>query len=99
MTPAEVIMTAIGLALFVLAGGCYGGLYAAAMLRSSRRLMGTAFASYAVQLGLTVLVWMYSNLAMSWKLLILASVLGYAFVPVVTWRYMHILHRTGEQTT
>ncbi len=99
MTPSEVIMTAVGLALFVLAGGCYGGLYAAAMLRSSRRLMRTAYACYAVQLVLTVLVWMYSPLAMPWKLLILVSVLAYVYVPVVTWRYMHTLHRTGEQIT
>ena len=99
MTPAEVIMTAVGLAFFVLAGGCYGGLYAAAMLRSSRRLMRTAYACYAVQLMLTALVWAYSPLDTGWKVLILASVLAYAWVPAVTWRYMHILHRSEEQPT
>ncbi len=99
MTPIAVIMTAVALAFFVLAGGCYGGLYAAAMLRSSRRLMQAAYACYAMQLLITALVWLYSPLTTPWKSLILISVLGYAFVPAVTWRYMHTLHRSEEQTT
>ncbi|MCE7902089.1 MAG: hypothetical protein DYH20_05350 [Gammaproteobacteria bacterium PRO9] len=99
MTPLEIIMTAVALAFFVLAGGCYGGLYAAAMLRSSRQLMQAAYACYAVQLVLTGLVWTYSGLATGWKVLILVSVIGYAWVPAVTWRYMHILHRNEGQTT
>lgn len=99
MTPIEVITTAIGLALFVLAGGCYGGLYAAAMLRSSRQLMKAAYACYAAQLVLTALVWTLSPLATGWKVLILVSVIAYAWVPAVTWRYMQILHRNEGQTT
>jgi hypothetical protein len=98
MTPADLIATALLLGLYVLAGGCYGSLYGAAMLRSSRRLMQAAHACYVVQLVLTAVVWAYTPLEAHWKLLIVASTIGYFYLPVVTWRYMKVIHRSGEQT-
>lgn len=97
MTSSDLIVTSIVLGLFVLAGGCYGTLYSAAMLRSSQGLMRTGYACYAVQVALAALVCAYTPLALTWKLLVVVSTVAYVFIPVVAWRYMDILHRTGEE--
>jgi hypothetical protein len=97
MTPQDLIVTSVVLGLFVLAGGCYGTLYSAAILRSSRQLMRTAYACYAVQVALAVLVCGYTPLTLPWKLLIVLSAVAYVFIPVLAWRYMDGTHRMGEQ--
>ena len=92
MTPAALIITALLLGVFVAAGGAYGILYGAAMLRSSAALTRVARVCYAAQLLIALAVCLGSPLAVPWKLFVGASALAYGFVPPLVWRLLETLH-------
>lgn len=92
MTHAELIPTAVLLGLFVLAGGAYGLLYAAAMLRASVRLERAAYICYAAQALVALTVCVASPLDLPWKLFIAASCVVYGFIPPLTWRLLEAMH-------
>ncbi|HUI61587.1 MAG TPA: hypothetical protein VLX90_15270 [Steroidobacteraceae bacterium] len=98
MTPADLIVTAVLLGVFVAAGGAYGILYAAAMLRDSANLARAARACYVLQLLITLAVCAGSPLALLWKLFIAASAAAYGFIPPLMWRLLEAMHRTGKET-
>jgi hypothetical protein len=92
MTHAGLISTAVLLGLFVLAGGGYGILYGAGMLRASVRLERAAYLCYATQAAVAVAVCLSSPLNPLWKLFIAASCIAYGFIPPLTWRLLEAMH-------
>ena len=92
MMATSLIFTTFLLGLFVFAGGAYGVLYCAAQLRANRSTIHAAYACYAAQLILILLVCLYTPLTALWKLFVVLSGLAYAIIPSVTWRYIDRLH-------
>lgn len=97
MTPTALITTSVLLGLFVLAGGGYGGLYAAGKLKGVRNFMIAAYACYAVQVALTLLILWLTPLAPVWKFFLVLSGAAYAVIPPVTWQYLEQLHQSENR--
>jgi hypothetical protein len=93
MTYLDLFATAVLLGVFVAAGGAYGILYGAAMLRSSSALARSARVCYALQLLVALTVCVRSPLALPWKLFIAASAAAYGFLPSLVWRLLEAMHR------
>ena len=93
MTYTDLFATAVLLGVFVAAGGAYGILYAAALLRSSPMLARAARACYALQLLIALAVCVRSPLALPWRLFVAASAVAYGFIPPLIWRLLEIMHR------
>ena len=93
MSELALLSTAILLGLFVLAGGAYGLIYSAGLLRASAALKRMAFGCYAGQLLITFLVCVTSPLSAVWKAFLVGSALAYAFIPPLMWRLLESLHR------
>jgi len=98
MTPYALIYTALLLGLFVLAGGGYGGLYSVGRLWSNTVLIRAGVACYLVAILLALAICLFTPLAALWKVVIVLSVLIYAAIPPVTWRYLAKLHSTPEES-
>jgi hypothetical protein len=98
MSPADLIITAVLLGLFVAAGGAYGILFAAAQLRGSAQLARVAQGCYMLQLLIALAVCFGSPLALVWKLFIVASAAAYGFIPPLMWRLLDAMHRGGKET-
>lgn len=96
MTPVALFATAVALGLIVLSGGAYGVLYGAGSLRASRRLVRAGYACYASQLLLVLAVCLAAPLAIVWKSFLVLSGIAYGFIPPLTWRLLHALHRNDE---
>ena len=95
MTPRALILTAVLLGLFVLAGGAYGALYVAGRLRSSEALRSAAFALFGAQGLLALAVWLATPLLPVWKVFVVLSWLAYGFIPPAMLKYLERLHRPG----
>jgi len=93
MSNTALLSTAVLLGLFVLAGGAYGLLYSAGLLRSSLPIKRIAYGCYAGQLLITFLVCVGSPLNAVWKAFLAGSALAYAFIPPLMWRLLESLHR------
>lgn len=92
---ADLFATALLLGLFVAAGGAYGILFGAAMLRGSAALRRGASACYALQLLLAFTVCAASPLALPWKLFLAASAAAYGCIPPMIWRLLEAMHGHG----
>jgi hypothetical protein len=92
MTPQALVLTALLLGLFVLAGGAYGSLYAAGRLCASDTLRRAGFAFYGAQALLVAAVWLTTPLFLGWKVFVALSCLAYGFIPPVTLNYLERLH-------
>ena len=90
----SLVATAMLLGLFILAGGCYGVLYAAGMLRSSAPLQRAAYACYVVQLLVALATCVMTPLDPLWKLFVVASGVAYGFIPPAVWRVLETMHRS-----
>jgi hypothetical protein len=99
MTPDALIISAIMLGLFVLAGGSYGALYGAGRIWRRPQLIKTGFACYGLQVLVTLAIVGITPLSIMWKVFILLSCLAYALIPPATWRYLERLHHTEGKTT
>lgn len=98
MTPTALLETAVLMGLFVLAGGGYGGLYAAGRLRARSGLIRAGGMCWAAAFAIAIAIAALTPLDFGWKLLILASAVVYAIIPPVAWRYLERVH-SGEQAT
>lgn len=98
MSPADLILTAVLLGVFVASGGAYGILYAAAQLRGSAQLARAAQACYVLQLLIALTVCVGSPLAPMWKVFIVVSAAAYGFIPPLMWRLLEAMHRAGKET-
>lgn len=92
MTPQSVLITAMLLGAFVSFGGIYGACYALGSLHGQGRYRVIAICAYVAQCAVTLAIAFETPLDLGWKLLIVVSVLAYAFVPTVTLRYLRDLH-------
>ncbi|MGH8280058.1 MAG: hypothetical protein ACRETQ_10930 [Gammaproteobacteria bacterium] len=97
MTPEAVLYTASLCGLLTLAAFAYGGFYAASKLLAGFGMLYGAGACYVVVMAFAVLIFVSTPLALSWKILIVASALVYMAVPPVTWRFLVKLHEPEEQ--
>lgn len=91
------IITAALLGLFVLVGGGYGLCYGAGKLKRDHRLTRAGFGCYGLQVLVTAAL-LATPLALQWKVFLAFSTLAYAIIPPVTWRLLHHLHTSGEET-
>lgn len=99
MTAQGFLSTAMLLGAFAACAGCYGLLYALGRLRLSPIFMFLAFAAYALQGILTVIVVMHTPLATGWKFFLAASFLIYAGIPPIAWRHLERTHQSfGHQS-
>lgn len=96
MNAAQLLETAVFLALFVLLAGGYGLLYGLGQLRHRRSLMVAAFASYGLQCVVTIALLLLTPLLAWWKGLIALSCAIYFAIPPITWRYLAALHHSEE---
>lgn len=92
MTPDALIYTSALLGLFVLAGGGYGGLYAAGRIWARPALVRAGYVSYLAAALIVLSICLATPLAPLWKTFVVLSALVYAAIPPVTWRYLEKLH-------
>ncbi len=95
MTPAALIYTSALLGLFVLAGGGYGGLYAAGRIWARPGLVHAGYASYGAAALIVLAICLVTPLAPLWKTFVVMSALVYAAIPPITWRYLEKLHQAA----
>lgn len=96
MNATWLLPTAILLGIYVLCAGGYGMVYAWGRLRGNKKITRSAYAIYAVQGLMTILLAALTPLAWGWKLFLLGSFLVYAFIPPVTWRHLERTHEALE---
>lgn len=92
MNPGMLIPTASLLGLFVTLAGLFALFYAAGRMRRSRTLSALAYASYAGQWGVVIVLWMATPLGQPWKLLLVGTALACSQIPRLAWHYIQDLH-------
>lgn len=95
MRPEALIETTLLMGVLVAAGGAYGTLYSVGRLFQRPALIRGGVACWVVAALCAVAMAVFTPLAPGWKLLMLASAVVYAFVPPMTWRYLHQMHVAG----
>ena len=99
MSETALAVTAALLGLFVLAGGAYGLIYGAGMLRSSLLMRRTAVACYVSQLLVAAPVCLLSPLSTAWKVFLVCSAVAYGFIPPLMWRLLESMHRQPTRSS
>ncbi|MEO6073291.1 MAG: hypothetical protein ABIP67_08530 [Burkholderiales bacterium] len=90
------IGTALLLGIFVLFAGCYGLLYAIARLKERSTWMNAAYACYALQVVVTLLIVALTPLTLGWQLLVIVSCLAYFKLPAIAWSHLELTHSKAE---